>query len=164
MALFSCTVNVYRAGAWKFIHSKDLVPGDIMHLDNPTGVIPCDAILLSGDCIINESMLTGESIPVSKIPATKEEVQELQSKKEINSRSFLFCGTKIIRVRAPVVNNESPVLSAPVAIVVRTGFDTMKGGLLRSMMFPKPHDFQFYRDSFLFIGVLSGIGKFINFF
>jgi len=37
------------------------------------------------------------------------------------------------------------------------GFNTTKGALIRSMLFPKPIGFKFYRDSVRFIGVLSGI-------
>jgi len=29
-------------------------------------MIPCDAIMINGGCIMNESMLTGESVPVFK--------------------------------------------------------------------------------------------------
>lgn len=37
------------------------------------------------------------------------------------------------------------------------GFNTTKGALIRSMLFPKPIGFKFYRDSVRFIGVLAGI-------
>ena len=37
------------------------------------------------------------------------------------------------------------------------GFNTTKGALVRSMLFPKPMGFKFYRDSIRFIIVLAGI-------
>ncbi len=54
-------------------------------------------------------------------------------------------------------------------MVVRTGFNTTKGALVRSMLFPKPSGFKFYRDSFRYISVMGGIAmlgfiaSFINF-
>lgn len=52
--------------------SSDLVPGDTISLLSPgLHTVPADILLLSGDAIVNESMLTGESVPVSKIPATE---------------------------------------------------------------------------------------------
>ena len=41
--------------------------GDLIEI--PIGhemMMGCDAVLLNGNCIVNESMLTGESIPVIK--------------------------------------------------------------------------------------------------
>ena len=41
------------------IYAVRLVPGDVIVIP-PTGcLVPCDAVLLSGTCIVNESVLTG---------------------------------------------------------------------------------------------------------
>ena len=30
-------------------------------------MMECDAVLIEGTCVVNESMLTGESIPITKV-------------------------------------------------------------------------------------------------
>ena len=50
----------YHVG--KYISSGDLVPGDVYELSDPNLTqFPSDGLLLTGDCIVNESMLTGKS-------------------------------------------------------------------------------------------------------
>jgi cation-transporting ATPase 13A3/4/5 len=49
----------------ELIDSSNLLPGDVIEVPNKT-ILPCDLILLSGVAIVNESMLTGESVPVIK--------------------------------------------------------------------------------------------------
>lgn len=45
----------------------DLVPGDLVSLEDQSNhPLVCDMILLSGECVVNESSLTGESVPVIK--------------------------------------------------------------------------------------------------
>ena len=39
------------------------------------------------------------------------------------------------------------------------GFSTTKGGLIRSILNPKPVGFKFFRDSMRFIGILAILGK-----
>lgn len=38
-----------------------------------------------------------------------------------------------------------------------SGFSTSKGELVRSIMYPKPADFKFERDTYIFVGVLAVI-------
>jgi cation-transporting ATPase 13A3/4/5 len=148
------------------------VPGDIYEVSDPNlSQFPADSLLLSGDCIVNESMLTGESVPVSKTPAGDETLEYLDlaasSILPEVARHFLFCGTKIIRARRPQDDQDQEAVA--LAMVVRTGFNTTKGALVRSMLFPKPSGFKFYRDSFRYISVmgivalLGFITSFINF-
>lgn len=169
---FECNVRVLRSGFWRYLSSADLVPGDIYEISDPNlGQFPADSLLLSGDCIVNESMLTGESVPVSKTPATDETISGLDLAAStvlpVIAKHFLFCGTKIIRARRPQDDRDQE--AGALAMVVRTGFNTTKGALVRSMLFPKPSGFKFYRDSFRYISVMAGvamlgfIASFINF-
>lgn len=156
----------------RYISSSDLVPGDVYEVSDPSlGQFPADSLLLAGDCIVNESMLTGESVPVSKIPASDESLRNLDLAASTVlpevARHFLFCGTKIIRARRPQEGQEDEGVA--LAMVVRTGFNTTKGSLVRSMLFPKPSGFKFYRDSFRYISVMGCVAllgftaSFINF-
>ena len=55
-----------RDGKWQKIAARDLVPGDIVRVRNGD-IIPADIKLVEGDLLsVDESALTGESMPVEK--------------------------------------------------------------------------------------------------
>jgi H+-transporting ATPase len=63
-------VIALRDGAFKTIPARELVPGDVVKL-RIGNIIPADVQLLSGDyLLIDQSALTGESLPVSKKAGT----------------------------------------------------------------------------------------------
>ena len=133
--------------------STDLVPGDLISIPADGCTMTCDAVLITGTCIVNEAMLTGESVPVAKSaleypPSGEEEGAKYDP--EGNKQNTLFSGTTVIQTR---FHSNSKVL----AVVVRTGFDTSKGGLIRSILYPKPLGFKFYQDSIKFILFLSAV-------
>jgi H+-transporting ATPase len=55
------TASVRRDGAWKDLPAADLVPGDIIKL-SLGGVVAADVKLTEGNVLLDQSMLTGESI------------------------------------------------------------------------------------------------------
>nr|XP_060623234.1 probable cation-transporting ATPase 13A5 [Anolis sagrei ordinatus] len=133
--------------------SCNLVPGDVLLLEGQKHSLPCDAILLEGSCVVDEGMLTGESVPVTKTPLPQ--VDNVQPWKkhslEDHRRHVLFCGTEVIQTRP---SGKGPVR----ALVLQTGFNTAKGDLVRSILYPKPMNFRLHKEAFFFIVGLVIIG------
>ncbi|RXG69550.1 putative cation-transporting ATPase 13A3, partial [Armadillidium vulgare] len=132
----SAVVEVLREnGQSEMIPSEHLVPGDVLVIPPQGCMMQCDAALLQGTSIVNESMLTGESVPVTKTPI-------------LNRKDVLF------KEKTRFYGNERVT-----AVVIRTGFLTTKGSLVRSIMYPPPVDFKFQQDTYKFILVLVGIAS-----
>uniref|UniRef100_A0A2K6KPZ2 ATPase cation transporting 13A2 n=1 Tax=Rhinopithecus bieti TaxID=61621 RepID=A0A2K6KPZ2_RHIBE len=146
MVKLSMRVCVCRPGGEEeWVDSSELVPGDCLVLPQEGGLMPCDAALVAGECMVNESSLTGESVPVLKT-ALPEGLGPYCA--ETHRRHTLFCGTLILQARAYV----GPHV---LAVVTRTGFCTAKGGLVSSILHPRPINFKFYKHSMKFVAALS---------
>ncbi|XP_061493617.1 probable cation-transporting ATPase 13A5 isoform X1 [Rhineura floridana] len=135
------------------LESCYLVPGDVLLLEGRKIALPCDAILIDGSCVVNEGMLTGESVPVTKtpLPHTDDTLPWKVHSMEDYRRHVLFCGTEVIQTRRA---GKGPAR----AVVLQTGFNTAKGDLVRSILYPKPLNFKLYREAFKFIICLALIG------
>lgn len=70
VSLLPSVVHVERNGLIVDSNVKDLKDGDVV-LIKPGEKIPADGIVLEGSSFVNESMLTGESIPIKKFPDGK---------------------------------------------------------------------------------------------
>jgi H+-transporting ATPase len=55
--------SVRRDGAWKIVPAVELVPGDIVKL-SLGAVVAADVHLIAGEVLLDQSMLTGESVPI----------------------------------------------------------------------------------------------------
>jgi H+-transporting ATPase len=57
------SASVRRDGAWKTVPAAELVPGDMVKL-SLGGVVAADVKLSGGEILLDQSMLTGESVPI----------------------------------------------------------------------------------------------------
>jgi Ca2+-transporting ATPase len=105
------TSTVLRDGKEKVIDAEMIVPGDIILLE-AGNLVPADArIINSSELQVNESALTGESVPVNK---KTEKVKEVAS---LGDRfNMVYKGTAI-------------TMGNGKAIVTGTGMDTEMGGI-----------------------------------
>ena len=55
--------SVRRDGAWKTVPAAELVPGDVVKL-SLGGVVAADVHITGGEVLLDQSMLTGESVPI----------------------------------------------------------------------------------------------------
>lgn len=112
--MVSTTATVIRDGVQKEIELKNVVIGDIIHLSSGD-MIPADIQLLSSkDLFVNQSSLTGESLPVEK------NVVEGNWDSPLENPNLCFMGTNV----------ESGTAKA---VVLETGMRTYFGKLSSSV-------------------------------
>jgi len=61
------SASVRRDGAWATVPAAELVPGDVVKL-SLGGVVAADVRLSEGEVLLDQSMLTGESVPIEAGP------------------------------------------------------------------------------------------------
>lgn len=112
--------------------------------------IPADLLLIKGTCIVNEAMLSGESTPLLKESIELNDPKERLDLDGAHKGSALYSGTKILQVTGAAGTPDGGCL----AVVLRTGFGTSQGQLVRTMIFSTDRVSANNLESFLFIGFL----------
>jgi len=64
------TASARRDGGWKTLSVTDLVQGDVVKL-SLGAVVPADVKLSGGSVLVDQSMLTGESVPIEAGPGVE---------------------------------------------------------------------------------------------
>jgi Ca2+-transporting ATPase len=86
------TARVRRSGQVREVHARQLVPGDIILLEGGDIVSVDMRVVIAGKLQADESILTGESLPVSK------QTQEIDASASLGDRTnMLYKGTSITR-------------------------------------------------------------------
>ena len=111
------TVKCWRNETWCDIWSNQLVPGDVISVPPGGCFVPADCVVLTGEAIVNEGMLTGECIPVTK---TSLRASQAKYFPDIQKMATLFGGTVVIQTRSQS--------GACTAMVTRVGYETAKLG------------------------------------
>ncbi|MBF2545120.1 magnesium-translocating P-type ATPase [Listeria seeligeri] len=104
-------VNVLRDGKMTVVTQDEIVPGDVIEV-SVGDIIPADARVISAtDLLINQSALTGESIPTEKYAEDKRATPEI-----FERENLLFMGTDVLSGHGR-------------AVILRTGSSTFFGSL-----------------------------------
>ena len=140
-------------GAWSEIQTDELIPGDLCSIlrSKEESAVPADVLLVSGSCIANEAMLSGESTPQLKESVAVRDATDIFNL-DTDKNSVLFGGTKILQVTPP---DSSSALKTPdggcLVYVLRNGFSTQQGSLVRTIIYSTERVTANNLESLLFI-------------
>ena len=150
MSIKPYDILVYRQNKWQEILSDKLLPGDVVSVGRTKedGGVACDMVLIEGSAIVNEAMLSGESTPVLKDSVQLRPGDAQIEPEGLDKHAFLYGGTKVLQVTHGTSSEDDldvvpklasgvtpPPDKGAIAIVVKTGFETSQGSLVRTMIY-----------------------------
>ncbi|WEL39096.1 haloacid dehalogenase-like ATPase [Encephalitozoon hellem] len=168
------TVRILRGGKFVCVDSRDIYPGNIIYIE-PCKEFPCDALVIRGDAITNECLLTGEAVPIYKNaeqPCTVYSGTDvLKSINTVpiftNPRNENLCRVRSLTSKnkqraAGVVDSMHVPENFAIGMVLRTGFQTARGQILKNMINSKPVYNRFIKEAETIIFGIVGIGVIIS--
>ncbi|EKX72878.1 p-type ATPase family member protein [Theileria equi strain WA] len=154
MRLPPSRLHVYRDSKWVTVLSTDVFPGDIILIYGESGstptLAPADSLILSGEVVVDESILTGESIPQFKSAADP-------SNKALDLRnSTIFAGTSIVLSRPGSAdwNGIKAGKAGCICLVLRTGFESYQGRLVHAITHSGERVTASTAEGWCFLGIL----------
>lgn len=151
MAEHTDRAQIYRGGEWKELSTADLLPGDVFQVTEGK-TTPCDAVILTGNVVADESSLTGEPLPIRKFPLRPDDVNTPYDRLGSGKISTIFSGTIISQAQA--TEKEDKVT----ALVTHIGTGTDKGELIKKILFPTSVSFIFDEQMKIVILILLCCG------
>lgn len=106
-------VAVLRDGERRLLRTDEIVLDDIVEFSQGSQ-IPVDSILLSGECDVNESLLTGESDAIHKKPGDM-----------VYSGSFVISGKCLAKVEHVAFDNYASKISAEAKYIKKVNSEIM---------------------------------------
>ena len=122
------------------IDNCDLMPGDIIFL-KPDDIVPCDCIIIEGECMVNSDNLIGNLNMERKISL---ENKNILFNYQLNKDSILYHGMKIMKTYS---NLKREYISA---LCINTGPNTFKANQLSNILYYFERKKE-YRDDYIFL-------------
>ena len=107
------------------IKNIDLLPGDIIYLKE-NDLVPCDCLILEGECLVNESNLTGNLNIYKKLSL---ENKNEQFNYKLNMINILYHGMKIIKTHSKLTDGYIS------ALCINTGPNTFKANQYSNILY-----------------------------
>ncbi|CAB9508222.1 Probable cation-transporting ATPase 13A4 [Seminavis robusta] len=171
-------VWILRASRWQLLETSDLLPGDLFWISSANKnkkrnvVVPVDALLLEGVCVTMEAVLTGESVPQTKMPiddnTSSHQWNQTLDMAGVHRNAILFAGTTVLHCSSSSSHSSPsapPNLEQPgvLCLALRTGSYSSKGELIGALTSSRSKNNkagsisnpQFDRDALKLISIMS---------
>ena len=172
MATISELVWSRRSGSWAQLPCADLCVGDVVcvcvsYAADGAGdseaeevakgaLLAADAIVVEGSAVVDESLLTGETMPIQKF-AVGEDERKRDPQASEDKKHFLYAGTQLLHA-AGAAALPGGVVDGAIAVVSHVGARSCRGELLRTLLFGAPLKLAMFTEALIVLVLLLFIG------